>query len=393
MGKLSAGGGGRKNHFSIPLGLDRHCFPAGFVIYCNHIDYSTPRREVPYDMINLSQRMVALGTAKSEIREAFAFAQARAAAVGPEQVDDFSIGNPSVPAPDTVKELVHQLMDTVDPVKLHGYTPAQGEASVRQALADDLNRRYGTGYTADHFYLTAGAAGALCCALSALGCPGDQFLTFAPYFPEYKVFVESAGAQLVAVPARLEDFQIDFAALEAALSPQVKGVIINSPNNPTGVVYSQETIRRLAQMLGEKSRAYGHPIWLISDEPYREIVYQTAPLPWVPDFYDNTLVCYSYSKSLSLPGQRIGYVLVPPQAEEADLVYAAICGAGRALGPQPLPAGGGPVCRSDGGHGGVPAQPGPLPGCAAVHGIHLRPAGGGLLPLPPVPGARCGGLL
>ena len=185
MGKLSAGGGGRKNHFSIPLGLDRHCFPAGFVIYCNHIDYSTPRREVPYDMINLSQRMVALGTAKSEIREAFAFAQARAAAVGPEQVDDFSIGNPSVPAPDTVKELVHQLMDTVDPVKLHGYTPAQGEASVRQALADDLNRRYGTGYTADHFYLTAGAAGALCCALSALGCPGDQFLTFAPYFPEY----------------------------------------------------------------------------------------------------------------------------------------------------------------------------------------------------------------
>ena len=272
-------------------------------------------------MINLSQRMVALGTAKSEIREAFAFAQARAAAVGPEQVDDFSIGNPSVPAPDTVKELVHQLMDSVDPVKLHGYTPAQGEASVRQALADDLNRRYGTAYTA-----------ALCCALSALGCPGDQFLTFAPYFPEYKVFVESAGAQLVAVPARLEDFQIDFAALEAALSPQVKGVIINSPNNPTGVVYSQETIRRLAQMLREKSRAYGHPIWLISDEPYREIVYQTAPLPWVPDFYDNTLVCYSYSKSLSLPGQRIGYVLVPPQAEEADLVYAAICGAGRALG-------------------------------------------------------------
>ena len=264
-------------------------------------------------MINLSQRMVALGTAKSEIREAFAFAQARAAAVGPEQVDDFSIGNPSVPAPDTVKELVHQLMDSVDPVKLHGYTPAQGEASVRQALADDLNRRYGTAYTADHFYLTAGAAGALCCALSALGCPGDQFLTFAPYFPEYKVFVESAGAQLVAVPARLEDFQIDFAALEAALSPQVKGVIINSPNNPTGVVYSQETIRRLAQMLGEKSRAYGHPIWLISDEPYREIVYQTAPLPWVPDFYDNTLVCYSYSKSLSLPGQRIGYVLVPPR--------------------------------------------------------------------------------
>ena len=265
-------------------------------------------------MINLSQRMVALGTAKSEIREAFAFAQARAAAVGPEQVDDFSIGNPSVPAPDTVKELVHQLMDSVDPVKLHGYTPAQGEASVRQALADDLNRRYGTAYTADHFYLTAGAAGALCCALSALGCPGDQFLTFAPYFPEYKVFVESAGAQLVAVPARLEDFQIDFAALEAALSPQVKGVIINSPNNPTGVVYSQETIRRLAQMLREKSRAYGHPIWLISDEPYREIAFDGREVPYASRFYPRTISCYSFSKSLSIPGERIGYVAVNPES-------------------------------------------------------------------------------
>ena len=237
-----------------------------------------------------------------------------------------------MPAPDTVKELVHQLMDSVDPVKLHGYTPAQGEASVRQALADDLNRRYGTAYTADHFYLTAGAAGALCCALSALGCPGDQFLTFAPYFPEYKVFVESAGAQLVAVPARLEDFQIDFAALEAALSPQVKGVIINSPNNPTGVVYSQETIRRLAQMLGEKSRAYGHPIWLISDEPYREIVFSGFQAPWIPHLYRDTIVCYSFSKSLSLPGERLGYVLVPGQAADSGEVYAAVAGAGRSLG-------------------------------------------------------------
>ncbi len=170
-------------------------------------------------MINLSQRMVALGTAKSEIREAFAFAQARAAAVGPEQVDDFSIGNPSVPAPDTVKELVHQLMDTVDPVKLHGYTPAQGEASVRQALADDLNRRYGTGYGGPLLSHRRGGGGPLLRPVRP-GLPRDQFLTFAPYFPEYKVFVESAGAQLVAVPARLEDFQIDFAALEAALSPR-----------------------------------------------------------------------------------------------------------------------------------------------------------------------------
>lgn len=283
-------------------------------------------------MIQLSQRMVELGTARSEIREAFAFAQARAAEVGADKVDDFSIGNPSVPAPETVAETVHRLVDTVDPVKLHGYTPAQGDGQVRRTLAEDLNRRYGTAYGPEDLYLTAGAAGGLCCVLSALGCPGDEFLTIAPYFPEYQVFVESAGGTLTAVPADLEDFQIDFAAFAAALSPRVKGVILNSPNNPTGVVYSEQTIRRLAQLLTEKSAAYGHPIWLISDEPYREIVYQQEPLPWVPSYYANTLVCYSYSKSLSLPGQRIGYVLVPPQAEEAELVYAAVCGAGRALG-------------------------------------------------------------
>lgn len=283
-------------------------------------------------MTNVSQRMLNLGTARSEIREAFAFAQARAAEVGAENVDDFSIGNPSVPAPATVAEAVHKLVDAIDPIKLHGYTPAQGDAQARQALADDLNRRFGTNYTADNFYLTAGAAGALCCALSALSCPGDTFITFAPYFPEYKVFVESAGAELVTVPADIEDFQIDFAAFDQALTPNTKGVIINSPNNPTGVVYSEATIQKLAQVLTEKSKEYGHTIWLISDEPYREIVYRDTPLPWVPNYYPNTLVCYSYSKSLSLPGQRIGYVLVPPQAEDADIVYAAVCGAGRALG-------------------------------------------------------------
>lgn len=283
-------------------------------------------------MTNVSQRMLNLGTARSEIREAFAFAQVRAAEVGAENVDDFSIGNPSVPAPATVAEAVHKLVDAIDPIKLHGYTPAQGDGQARGALADDLNRRFGTNYTADNFYLTAGAAGALCCALSALSCPGDTFITFAPYFPEYKVFVESAGAELVTVPADIEDFQIDFAAFDQALTPNTKGVIINSPNNPTGVVYSEATIQKLAQVLTEKSKEYGHTIWLISDEPYREIVYRDTPLPWVPNYYPNTLVCYSYSKSLSLPGQRIGYVLVPPQAEDADIVYAAVCGAGRALG-------------------------------------------------------------
>ena len=283
-------------------------------------------------MAQLSPRMVALGTARSEIREAFAFAQARAAEVGPEKVDDFSIGNPSVPAPERVGELVKSLTEELDPVLLHGYTPAQGDADVRKALAEDLNARFGTDYDKDCFYLTAGAAGALSCALTAMGCPGDRFITFAPYFPEYKVFAESAGGELVAVPARISDFQPDMDALRTALTPDTKAVLINTPNNPTGVVYSEETIRALADVLTEKSKEYGHPIYLLSDEPYREIAYTDEPLPWVPSYYPNTLVCYSYSKSLSLPGQRIGYVLVPRTVEDFGQVYAAVCGAGRALG-------------------------------------------------------------
>ena len=180
-------------------------------------------------MTNVSQRMLNLGTARSEIREAFAFAQARAAEVGAENVDDFSIGNPSVPAPATVAEAVHKLADAIDPIKLHGYTPAQGDGQARGALADDLNRRFGTNYTADNFYLTAGAAGALCCALSALSCPGDTFITFAPYFPEYKVFVESAGAELVTGPADIEDFQIDFAAFDQALPMSSHSLLLSRP--------------------------------------------------------------------------------------------------------------------------------------------------------------------
>ena len=289
-------------------------------------------------MSQLSPRMIALGTARSEIREAFAFAQARAAVVGPKNVDDFSIGNPSVPAPAQVGELIQALTRETDPVRLHGYTPAQGDPQARRALADDLNARFGTDYDPDCLYLTVGAAAALCCALSAMGCPGDEFITFAPYFPEYKVFAESAGGELVAVPARISDFQPDMDALRGAITPKTKAVLINTPNNPTGVVYSQATLTALGEVLTEKSRAYGHPIYLISDEPYREIVYTGAPLPWVPDYYPDTLVCYSYSKSLSLPGQRIGYVLVPRRVTDFDLVYAAVCGAGRALGYVCAPA-------------------------------------------------------
>ena len=279
----------------------------------------------------VNQRMLGLGTARSVIRELFEYGKIRAAQVGAENVFDFSLGNPSVPCPQEVNDTAVRILRE-QPEVIHCYTSAQGDQEARQRFANSLNRRFGTCYTADQFYITVGAAASLCCVFNGLTCPGDEFVVFAPYFPEYKVFVESAGAELVAVPADISDFQIDFTAFQAALTPQTKGVIINSPNNPTGVVYSQATIRRLAQVLEEKAAEYGHAIWLLSDEPYREIVYSDQPLPWVPSYYANTLVCYSYSKSLSLPGQRIGYVLVPRQVEDFNLVYAAICGAGRALG-------------------------------------------------------------
>jgi len=283
-------------------------------------------------MNRLSERMVALGTARSEIRELFEYGKSRIAALGAENVFDFSLGNPSVAPPDCVNQTAMRLLREENAVSLHGYTSAQGDAGAREELAGDLNRRFGTGYTGDSFYLTAGAAAGLCCCLHALACPGDAFVVIAPFFPEYKVFIEGAGARMVMVPPETEGFQIDFDALEAVMDEHTKGVLVNSPNNPSGVVYSAGTVERLAEVLKRKSDRYGHPIWLISDEPYRELNFTGRALPWLPDYYDNTLVCYSFSKSLSLPGERIGYVLVPPQAADAPLVYAAVCGAGRSLG-------------------------------------------------------------
>ena len=217
---------------------------------------------------------------------------------------------------------------------LHGYAPAQGAADVRTALADDLNRRFGTAYTGDSLYLTVGAAAALSCAFKALACPGDEFVVVSPYFPEYLMFIESgAGAKAVIVPPSVQDFQINFDALEQKMSAYTKAVVINSPNKSVRRRwYSEQTIRRLAELLQRKEKQYGHPIYLISDEPYRELVFDGVQVPFVPNYYDNTIVCYSYSKSLSLPGERIGYVLVPPQAADSADVYAAVCGAGRALG-------------------------------------------------------------
>lgn len=283
-------------------------------------------------MANLNERMVSLGTQRSVIRELFEFGKQRAAQIGAENVFDFSIGNPSVPSPDAVNEAAIKLLRETDPVLIHGYTSAQGDAGVRKMLADSVNKRFDTSFGPDNFYISVGAAAALCCCLNGLCNPDDEVIVFAPYFPEYKVFIEGAGAKMNLIPADTQAFQIDFEKFEAAVNEKTKAVIVNSPNNPCGVVYSHETCTRLAQILSEKSAALGHPIYLIADEPYREIVFDGVEVPYLPKYYKNTLVCYSWSKSLSLPGERMGYVLVPDEVEEHELVYAAVAGAGRSLG-------------------------------------------------------------
>ena len=280
-----------------------------------------------------AEDMYRLGSQRSAIRELFEYGKKRAEVVGVENVYDFSLGNPTVPAPDCVNETIRELTQTMDSISLHGYTSAQGDLATRQAIADYLNQTHGTHFTADDFYMTMGAAASLSLCFRALTTSReDEFITIAPFFPEYRVFVEAAGAKLVVVPADTKAFQIDFAALTERITPHTKGVIINSPNNPSGAVYSEETIEKLAFLLRKKANEYGTEIFILADEPYREIAYDGVEVPFVTKYYDNTLVCYSYSKSLSLPGERIGYVLVPKEVTESRMVYAAIAGAGRALG-------------------------------------------------------------
>lgn len=278
-----------------------------------------------------NEQMYSYGSKSSVIRELFAYGLERKKIVGEDKVYDFSIGNPSIPAPKEVKQAILELLEEPAEV-LHGYSPAAGDPEVRQTLADFVNRRFGTRYTADNFYMTVGAAASLSISIKALTNPGDQFITIAPFFPEYEVWVTTAGAELAVVPADTKNFQIDFDALEKLIGPKTKGIIINSPNNPSGTVYSEETVRRLAELLEQKGKEYGISIYLLSDEPYREIVYDGVTVPFVPNYYKNTLVCYSYSKSLSLPGERIGYIIVPDEADDAGRVKAAVAGAGRALG-------------------------------------------------------------
>ena len=277
--------------------------------------------------------MLSLGKAPSVIRETFEYGNRRAAEIGRENVFDFSLGNPSVPAPESVHDTIRRLLDETDSVQLHGYTSAVGAEPTRAAIAADINKRFGTGITAQDIYMTCGAAASLTVTLHAILCPGDTCMTFAPFFPEYRVFVESAGAKLVAVPADLEHFQMNLDAFAKLVTPETKAIIINTPNNPTGVVYTEENLNAFCDLLRAKEQEYGHPIYLLADEPYRELIYDdTTAVPYLPNLYDDTFVCYSFSKSLSLPGERIGYIVVSPKMADNRNVYAAVCGSGRALG-------------------------------------------------------------
>ena len=277
-----------------------------------------------------NETMYERGNAPSAIRELFAYGMERKAQIGEDKVFDFSIGNPSVPAPDSVAETIRELADMA-PAQLHAYSAAQGLESTRAAIAENLNKRFGTHYTADNLDLTMGAAACLSACFTALIKPGDEIIVIAPYFPEYRIWIEFAGGVCVEVPAREDNFQIDLDALEQAITEKTKAVVINTPNNPVGTVYTRETLEGLADVLVQAEQRFGHDIYLISDEPYRELTYGVE-VPWVPAIYPNTLVCYSWSKSLSLPGDRIGYVLVPNEVHDSREVYLAVCGAGRSLG-------------------------------------------------------------
>lgn len=257
---------------------------------------------------------------ESVIRQFFDYSRQRAAELGPDSVYNFSIGNPSVPAPDEFGKAIIELVENGDPVSLHGYSPTLGLNSTKQAIADSLNKRFGMNYETQHIFPTSGAAGALAHALRCVAGEGEVVITFAPYFPEYIPYVTGTGAELRVVPADITSFQINFEKFEEAMSEDVAAVLINSPNNPSGVVYTTETIQRLADILREKEAEYGHEIFLITDEPYREIVFSGVDSPFVSKFYDNSICCYSYSKSISVPGERIGYMAVNPKAKDAELL-------------------------------------------------------------------------
>lgn len=281
----------------------------------------------------ISQSMTELGKKRSTIREIFEYGNMRAKIVGRENIFDFSLGNPSVAPPQTVTDAINEFVSQEKAEVLHGYTSAVGLEWVREEMAGSLNARFGTSFTKDNFYMTVGAAASICITLRALACPGDEFIVPAPFFPEYKCWIENTAiSKCVILPADPDSFQINFDSLLANLNEHTKAIIINTPNNPSGALYSEDTIKKLASILSDAEKKFGHPIFLISDEPYREIVFDGIKIPFVTKYYHNTIVCYSFSKSLSLPGERIGYVLVPDEVDDSKDVFAAVCGAGRILG-------------------------------------------------------------
>ena len=280
----------------------------------------------------INEKMYSLGAKSSVIREIFEYGRQRKSEIGADKVFDFSLGNPSVPAPEVVGERLSSLISNTDSVKLHGYTSAAGDLEVRKKIAEYINEKHNASATADRIYMTVGAAASLTVSLNAIVNEGDEVIVIAPFFPEYRVFAEKAGAVLKVVPSSMPDFQLDLDALERAVNEKTKAIIINSPNNPSGVVLTEETIRSLAALLKKKQAEYESSIYVISDEPYRELVYGGVDVPYIPNFYDNTIVCYSFSKSLSIPGERIGYIFVSPRADLSKEIYLAVCGAGRALG-------------------------------------------------------------
>ena len=280
----------------------------------------------------INEQAHALGSQRSCIRELYEYGRARAAVVGEENVFDYSLGNPSIPAPREVDDAIREILAQLPSLQIHGYTSAGGDLAARSAIAEDLNNRYGAVITPGVLFLGCGAAPVLTAVFRALAVPGGKILAIAPYFPEYKPFVECAGAEFEVVPPDIPEFQIPMDALEARLTENTVAIILNSPNNPAGTVYTRRTLENVAALLKKKSAEFGHPIYIVSDEPYRELVYGGVEVPFVPTIYPNTIVCYSYSKSLSLPGERIGYVYVPRQAADAPALYAAIAGAARAMG-------------------------------------------------------------
>lgn len=279
----------------------------------------------------INEKMKGFGTARSCIRELFEYGLKQAAVVGKENVFDFSLGNPSVPAPEGVKETISELLE-MDSLSLHGYTPAAGAPNARKAIAEDLSRRSGDTIRPENIFITCGAAPGITAVLNALAKEEAEFMLLAPYFPEYPVYASLTGGKVVVVPADTEHFQLRIDEVEKCLSEHTQAIIVNSPNNPSGVIYSVETLSALAELLTRKSQEYGHPIYIIADEPYRELVYDGEDTPYLPAIYPNTVICYSYSKSLSMPGERIGYVCVPDCCADSEELFAAVAGAARAIG-------------------------------------------------------------